>query len=66
MKLERLWCQVCDMKLVDPTDPTTGTFYRAHGHTVKNDGTLGNYRCVVFSVCKECAPRDAVKEVSKD
>lgn len=61
MKLETLWCQVCDQKVVSPEDPTSGSFHVVCGHNVKRDGGIGRYRAVVFAVCSDCNPVDAVK-----
>ena len=46
------WCSHCDRVLVD--SPEKGNFYMAFGHLRMEDGSLGGYEPVYFSLCKEC------------
>ena len=58
----KLWCNVCDMNLVDQEDKSTGIVYKVEGHIAdyKNKTLSDNYTIVVFSVCTECKLKETV------
>ena len=58
--LIKYWCSDCDNALVNPQDPTTGTFYEVYGHVRKypsqQDGTInyGDEELVIIALCPKC------------
>ncbi len=54
-----LWCNRCDMNVVDSTNDETGHFFVQFGHAF--DGLTkrydGDYVGIMFAFCKDCESR---------
>lgn len=46
------WCSHCDEVFVD--SHKKGKLFSVNGHVQENDGKLGNYEAVFFTVCNGC------------
>lgn len=63
MKKHEFWCEVCDGKIVDSTKPETGKFYSVSGCLWSApDEFNGDYKSVLFAVCPDCDPMNALCE----
>lgn len=60
---QKWWCEVCDANQVDSTDPNTGKFYLIHG-VEHPAGGRDNWTSVLFAVCCNCNPMDAMRCVN--
>ena len=61
-----LWCNICDMNLVDSGDQSTGKFFVVGGHKVFPNHILDQYGNVIFSICSDCNPVDTLRELSAE
>jgi len=68
MKTIGFWCNVCDAKLVNSGDKSTGKFFTVSGliDPASRDGVKrpGDDARVCFAVCPNCSPKDVLCEWS--
>lgn len=59
---EKWWCEVCDSKQVDSSDPSTGCFYHVFGieWPAKDDS---DNTSIIFAICDTCNPLDALHKI---
>lgn len=62
MKTHEHWCTVCDNKVVNSEDPSTGKWYVVAGHEWSGQGEFkGDYKMVLFAVCPDCDIQEYIK-----
>ena len=61
---QKWWCEVCDDRQVDSTDPTTGKFYITFGMEHPYQAQKEHWTSVLFAVCCNCNPADALSPIT--
>jgi len=60
----KLWCHVCDAKVIDSEKPESGKFYQVTGHIVdfRKKEVTDEYTTVAFAVCPSCKCKNVIHE----
>ena len=60
---QKWWCNVCDNKQVDSSDPNTGSFYIVFGIEWPAKEDSENTK-VIFAICDSCDPKDTIQKIN--